>query len=76
MPRIITALKLEHTRANTSGNNFPGSGKVRNFMGSGLWILILEGAVALGLLLFIVWWTLPKRPETKRPEAGRPEDRQ
>ena len=68
MPRIISALKLEHSPENSSGNKFPGSGKVRNFMGSGLWILILEGAIALGLLLFIVWWTLPKRPEDRRTE--------
>ena len=34
-------------------------------MGSGFWIFILEGAIALGLLLFIVWWTLPKRPKDK-----------
>jgi hypothetical protein len=26
---------------------------------SGLWIFVLEGAVALALLVFIVWWTLP-----------------
>jgi hypothetical protein len=29
---------------------------------SGLWIFILEGAIALGLLVFIVWWTIPKKP--------------
>ena len=34
-------------------------------MGSGLWIFILEGALALGLLLFIVWWTLPRPPKDK-----------
>ncbi len=28
---------------------------------SGLWIFILESALALGLLAFIVWWTLPRR---------------
>jgi len=27
---------------------------------SGLWIVILEMALALALLVFIVWWTLPK----------------
>jgi hypothetical protein len=25
-----------------------------------MWILLLEAGVALGLLLFIVWWTWPK----------------
>lgn len=30
-------------------------------MESGLWILILQAAAALALLVFIVWWTLPKR---------------
>lgn len=35
---------------------------------SGLWIILLEAAIALGLLGFIVWWTVPK----KRKES--PED--
>jgi hypothetical protein len=30
-------------------------------MDSGLWIILLEAAVALALLGFIVWWTVPKR---------------
>jgi len=29
-----------------------------------MWIFVLEAGVALALLLFIVWWTLP-RPEKK-----------
>jgi len=29
-------------------------------MESGLWIFLLEGALALGLAAFIVWWTWPK----------------
>lgn len=28
---------------------------------SGFALLLLEAAVALGLLLFIVWWTWPRR---------------
>jgi hypothetical protein len=28
---------------------------------SGLWIILLEALVALGLLLFIVWWTWPRK---------------
>jgi hypothetical protein len=27
----------------------------------GLWMLLLEAGVALALLLFIVWWTWPRR---------------
>jgi len=27
---------------------------------SGLWIILLEAGVALGLLVFIVWWTWPR----------------
>lgn len=34
-------------------------------MESGLWILIIEAAVALVLLAFIVWWTLPKKRKDK-----------
>jgi len=29
---------------------------------NGLWLLLLEAGVALGLLIFIVWWTLPRNP--------------
>jgi hypothetical protein len=35
-------------------------------MQSGLWIILLEAGLALGLLLFIVWWTLPKKPKRDR----------
>ena len=37
-------------------------------MDSGFWIFLLEGAVALALLIFIVWWTLPKKrpPDEKQ----------
>lgn len=34
---------------------------------SGLWIFFLESVLALGMLVFIVWWTLPK----KRKEGGK-----
>ena len=37
---------------------------------SGLWIILLEAGVALGLLAFIVWWTLPKKPNDGRRDAG------
>jgi len=32
-------------------------------------LLLLEAAVALGLLVFIVWWTLPRRKnrDDRRP---------
>jgi len=26
-----------------------------------MWVLALEAGLALGLLLFIIWWTLPKK---------------
>jgi hypothetical protein len=29
-------------------------------MQSGFWIFLLEGAVVLGLAIFIVWWTWPR----------------
>jgi len=34
---------------------------------SGVWIFVLESALALAVLVFIVWWTLPRkhRPETE-----------
>jgi hypothetical protein len=39
-------------------------------MDSGLWIIVLEAGVALALLAFIVWWTLPKKPRGDR--SGKP----
>jgi hypothetical protein len=30
-------------------------------MGNGLWIVILEMLVVLGLVVFIVWWTAGSR---------------
>lgn len=42
-------------------------------MEDGLWIFLLEAAVALCLLLGIVWATWPKgKPETCRPQAADP----
>jgi hypothetical protein len=39
-------------------------------MDSGLWIIVLEAGVALALLAFIVWWTVPKKrrdDESRKP---------
>jgi hypothetical protein len=44
-----------------------------------MWLLMIEGLVALFLLVFIVWWTMysgrkPERPPAARDESGeRPE---
>jgi hypothetical protein len=32
---------------------------------SGLWIILLEAGLALALVAFLVWWTLPRRPENE-----------
>lgn len=40
-------------------------------MSSGLWILVLEAACALALLLALVWWTLPKRPTDAKESPQR-----
>lgn len=32
----------------------------------GMWIFYLESALALGMFVFIVWWTLPKKPKEGR----------
>jgi len=37
---------------------------------SGLWIIVLEAGVALALLGFIVWWTLPKKRRDDGSESG------
>ena len=42
---------------------------------NGMWIFYLESALALGMFVFIVWWTLPKKPKDKSgrgAEAGDP----
>lgn len=31
-----------------------------------MWILAVEAAVALGLFLFIIWWTLPKKKDKNK----------
>ncbi|HKW38214.1 MAG TPA: hypothetical protein VJO54_10440 [Burkholderiales bacterium] len=38
-------------------------------MSSGLWIILLEAAVALALFLALVWWTLPKKPKQETRDA-------
>jgi hypothetical protein len=41
-------------------------------MESGLWIIVLEAAVALAMLAFIVWWTVPgKRRDTEPDERSK-----
>jgi cyanate permease len=40
-------------------------------MDSGLWIIVLEAAVALALLAFIVWWTVPKRRDTESDKRSK-----
>ncbi|TCS37207.1 hypothetical protein EDC30_1044 [Paucimonas lemoignei] len=44
-----------------------------------MWLLLLEAGVALFLLVFIVWWTLPsaKKPNPPAQEPNKqPDDRQ
>ena len=45
----------------------------------GMWIFYLESALALGMFVFIVWWTLPKKPRDKSGrsvDAGAPAARE
>jgi hypothetical protein len=35
-----------------------------------MWLLLLEAALALVLLVFIVWWTMFHRPKRKPPRDG------
>jgi len=41
---------------------------------SGLWIILLEAGLALALLLALVWWTLPRKPESGERAPGSGED--
>ena len=45
----------------------------------GMWIFYLESALALSMFVFIVWWTLPKKPNDKggrSVDAGAPDARE
>lgn len=45
--------------------------KVENIMiEDGSWILLLEAALALGLAVFIVWFTLPARKKSADKTAA------
>jgi len=33
-----------------------------------MWLILLEAALALGLFVLIVWWTMFHRPRRKPPE--------
>ena len=35
---------------------------------SGVWIFVLESALALAVLVFIVWWTLPSKHRPDEPD--------
>jgi len=43
-------------------------------MSSGLWIIVLEAGLALALLLFLVWWTLPKKSRPTKESPRGPDD--
>jgi hypothetical protein len=40
-------------------------------MSSGLSIILLEAGLALALVGFLVWWTLPRRPKDRDPKESR-----
>lgn len=41
-----------------------------------MWLILLEAGVALALLIFIVWWTMPRRkPEQDRAAQPKLEQR-
>lgn len=43
---------------------------------SGLWVILLEAGLALGLVVFIVWWTMPRKPRAPEPESKPDEESQ
>ncbi|MCE2950075.1 MAG: hypothetical protein ACK515_18035 [bacterium] len=44
-------------------------------MDAGFAFLLMEAALALALLVFIVWWTLPRKKRGKGRTAGHGEGR-
>jgi hypothetical protein len=43
-------------------------------MNSGLWIILLEAGLALAILIFVVWWTVPKKPKGGKRGGPTPGD--
>ncbi len=44
-------------------------------MGEGAWVFFLEAGLAMGLLVFIVWWTMLSTPDrAKRPLRAPPKE--
>ncbi|WP_170942030.1 hypothetical protein [Noviherbaspirillum denitrificans] len=37
-----------------------------------MWLLMLEAGVALFLLVFIVWWTMPSNKKADRADPPKP----
>lgn len=38
-----------------------------------MWLIVVEMLLALGLAVFIVWWTMFDRPKDTRPPPERPD---
>ena len=53
---IVTAMWLIHLMIGCIGWS-----RKWESVDSGVWIIFLEAGVALALLVFIVWWTMPRR---------------
>lgn len=34
-----------------------------------MWIIFLEAGIALGIAVFIVWWTWPKASDTRKRDG-------
>jgi hypothetical protein len=39
-----------------------------------MWIIYLEMGIALALAILIVWWTWPKKGQTRRPDSERKDE--
>ncbi len=35
-----------------------------------MWVLALEAALALGLFIFLIWWTLPRKKNKHQDDNG------
>jgi hypothetical protein len=69
MTSVMTHAALMMQRLNAVDGMRGPQVRLTDMIESGLWIILLEAGLALGLLVFIVWWTWPRKPRSKDREG-------
>ena len=64
---VQEASPLRHIRLIAARAKMRAENKNRGrSMDAGLLLILLEAALALGLFIFIIWWTLPKKDKSDK----------